>query len=435
MAAFSRVIPVRPEPLALARTLRDRPFRTVLWSADGRGPSWLACDPDLCCTALTPPEARCSCPADLEPVPQWIGYVPYEALRHLERPQEGTAGSRERPAPHHTTPHWARFRAVARIDTAVTVLGDDADAVDALAEGLQRPTASAGPVSLVDRSDALEDGRHAERVRAALERIARGDLYVVNLARLFQFDVLGDALDLLEHLGSVSCAPYCASFEGAGPTIVCSSPELLLLSGPGDIVLTRPIKGTRPRGVTPADDYRLAEELRSDPKERAELVMVTDIERNDLGRIAVAGSVQVVDPGSIATYGPVHHRLSTVSARRRASVSLRELFEAVLPSGSVTGAPKIKAMECIAQLEGARRGLYTGAHGYISHGGHARLAMSIRCLTVQDGTGHYHAGGGIVADSDPRREVAETHWKAAQLRSRPGKEDLPGSAWRQSRPR
>ena len=144
-------------------------------------------------------------------------------------------------------------------------------------------------------------------------------------------------------------------------------------------------------------------------------MMVVDVERNDLGRIARTGSVRVLGPPRVETFGSVHHRIARVTARLAPDVSRRELLEAMLPSGSVTGAPKIRAMEVIAELESARRGLYTGAVGALGHDGTLNLAMAIRTLTRRGEDAHYFAGGGIVADSVPAKEVTETRWKALQL--------------------
>jgi anthranilate/para-aminobenzoate synthase component I len=180
-------------------------------------------------------------------------------------------------------------------------------------------------------------------------------------------------------------------------------------------LVTKPIKGTRPRGADAPEDRRLAVELSRDPKEVAELTMVVDVERNDFGRVAETGSVRVRGEPIVETYGSVHHRIATIVARMREGVSRQELLESALPSGSVTGAPKVRAMEVIAELESARRGAYTGGLGYLSHDGAMRLAMAIRTLTVASGVGHYFAGGGIVADSSAEREVLETRWKASQM--------------------
>ena len=162
-------------------------------------------------------------------------------------------------------------------------------------------------------------------------------------------------------------------------------------------------------------DRAHAAELDADPKERAELTMIVDVERNDLGRIAVAGSVRVTTSPHVVTQRTVHHRVASIVAHARPDASRDDVLRAMLPSGSVTGAPKVRAMEVIATLEPHRRGLYTGAIGYIAHDGGLTWSMAIRTAVLHDGEGEYWTGGGIVSDSDPERELEETRWKALQL--------------------
>jgi anthranilate/para-aminobenzoate synthase component I len=258
---------------------------------------------------------------------------------------------------------------------------------------------------------------HRHRVRVALERIASGQLYQVNLARRFQFDVQGHALALLNSLGPMAEAPFAAALDLGEAQVVSTSPELFLDYRPDGRVVTRPIKGTRPRSSDPAEDRRLMLELDTSEKEQAELAMVIDIERNDLGRLAVPGSVRMSSPPTVVSYPTVHHREATVTATLAPEHDRASLLLAMMPSGSVTGAPKVAAMDLIAELESERRGLYTGALGYLTHAGGARLSMAIRVLTMRAGQAHYFAGGGIVADSDPEQELQETTWKAEQLRT------------------
>jgi anthranilate/para-aminobenzoate synthase component I len=259
------------------------------------------------------------------------------------------------------------------------------------------------------------DDAHRDRIERALELIVEGQIYQVNLARRFNFRLEGRSVDLVRRLVRTARAPFAFALELEGLTVAGSSPELLLAVDTRGRLETAPIKGTRPRGLDAAADARLAAELDADPKERAELSMVIDVERNDLGRVACTGSVRVRGEPRVETFGSVHHRVATVSAQLRPSINRRALLEAVLPSGSVTGAPKIRAMEVIGRLEASRRGLYTGGFGFLAHDGSMRLGMAIRTLTRRDGVAHYFAGGGIVADSDPSREVIETGWKAVQM--------------------
>jgi anthranilate/para-aminobenzoate synthase component I len=311
-------------------------------------------------------------------------------------------------------PSWFRYGAVAVVDRDVRVVGDDRARVDELARRIRhagRPTeARVEPMTGTE-----PDAAHAARIARALELIAEGEIYQVNLARRLDFRVTGTSLALLERLARTTRVPYAAALDVDGLAVASCSPELFLdVSKKGHLV-TLPIKGTRPRGIDAPSDARLVQELDQDPKERAELSMVVDVERNDLGRIAVTGSVRFAPSPRVETYGSVHHRVARVSADLRPGVSRTALLEAMLPSGSVTGAPKIRAMEVIASLESARRGLYTGALGYLAHDGSLRLSMAIRTLVARDSVGHYFSGGGIVLGSDPSREVEETRWKAAQL--------------------
>jgi anthranilate/para-aminobenzoate synthase component I len=256
---------------------------------------------------------------------------------------------------------------------------------------------------------------HRERVAAALELIRAGDIYQVNLARRLDVEVRGGLDGVFSRLLAAAPSPFAALLELPGVPSVCSTSPELFLATRGQSVETHPIKGTRRRGKDAQEDAALRRALDADPKERAELSMVIDLERNDLGKLAIPGSVRVIEDPIVVTHRTLHHRVARVAARMPPGVTPEALLEATLPSGSVTGAPKVRAMEVIAELEASRRGLYTGALGYLGHDGELRLAMAIRTLTVRGEEGHYHSGGGIVADSDPEREVEETRVKALQL--------------------
>jgi anthranilate/para-aminobenzoate synthase component I len=395
--------------------LAHRPGFALLWSATG-GPSYLACDPLQASNALDPePElALGSGPAarDLERAPRWIGLLPYEARRGLERHSEPDP----RPEPHCPRPVWHRYGAVVEVTSeGARVIGDDLDRVRELQGRLGAAAAEleAPRIELAEPVEAPE--RHVARVRRALEHIAKGDVYVINLARRFRFAVQGHPLAILEASSRHAPAPYAAALRFGELDVVSTSPELFLATEPGGRVETWPIKGTRPRGSDAPRDAELERDLDRDPKERAELAMVIDVERNDLGRVAERGSVRLLGAVRVETRGNVHHRVARVAARLAPGTSRTALLEAMLPSGSVTGAPKIRAMELSAGLEPHRRGLYTGALGFLRHDGSLVLAMAIRTLTVVGGDGHYFAGGGIVADSDPERETEETLWKARQV--------------------
>jgi hypothetical protein len=413
MTLFARVVSVPANPLAVARALADEPDFSFLWSATGQGPSYVACRA-IGSSELLDPDPELPLDGSFGPrgtVPRWIGVLPYECRRGIERTR---ARDDARAEPHLVRPAWRRYGAVVRVGRDVVVVGDRADLVDELA-GLVRSDGAARPISISPLGPAEADAVHSRRIETAIELIHEGEIYVVNLARRFEFAVSGRPIDVVARLAAHARAPYAGALTWDGVALAASSPELLLdLDARGNLV-TAPIKGTRPRGADAPDDRRLSDELGHDEKEIAELTMVVDVERNDFGRVAETGSVRVRGQPVVRTYGTVHHRVATVVARLRRGAPRASLLESVLPSGSVTGAPKVRAMEVIAELESARRGVYTGGFGYVSHDGAMRLGMAIRTLSVQSGVGHYFAGGGIVADSDAEREVLETKWKASQM--------------------
>jgi anthranilate/para-aminobenzoate synthase component I len=414
MIAEVRLTQLPLDPLRLARRLQHRPGFALLTGEWGE--TFLTCSPLRVSRELDPePTLALGSGGPLAAVPRWIGVVPYECRRGLER--QGGAPRDQRPLPHVTSPWWLRYGAVARIDpTSVAVLGDDAAAIRDLARSLCEPCDDQPLPAALEFNEALEaDAVHVARIERALELIAAGELYQVNLARRFRMRARGRAVDIFEKMASKTQRSYGAVLELSDARVVSTSPELFLeLTSQGEVI-TQPIKGTRPTFGDAAADLEMHRQLETDAKEHAELTMVLDVERNDLGRVCHAGSVRLVEGPLVRRYGTVHHRLATLSGRLRGEVSRRALLEATSPSGSVTGAPKVRAMDAIASLEAHRRGLYTGSYGVVFHDGSLKLAMAIRCLTIVGDEAHYHSGGGIVADSDPLREVEETRWKALQL--------------------
>lgn len=252
-------------------------------------------------------------------------------------------------------------------------------------------------------------------VARARAYIAAGDIYQVNLTQRFSALTDFEGFDLYRRLRSVSPAPFAAYLDvrGAfgGVEVLSSSPERFLRVD-GAHLETRPIKGTRPRGATPAEDERLAAELRASTKDLAEHVMIVDLERNDLGRIAVPGTVRVPEFAALESYRQVHHLVSTVEAERAPSAGLEATLRATFPGGSISGAPKVRALEIIDELEPTVRGVYCGSIGYVSAHGPIDLNIAIRTITLTDGVAHLHVGGAIVHDSDPEAEYAETLAKA-----------------------
>ena len=224
-----------------------------------------------------------------------------------------------------------------------------------------------------------------------------------------------DGIGLYRALRRVNPSPYLFFTRTPGFEVVGASPELLV-QVVGDRMSTHPIAGTRPRGTTPADDDRLADELRRDPKERAEHVMLVDLGRNDLGRVARPGTVSTSQYMEVERYSHVLHLVSHVEARLRPELDALDALRSVFPAGTLTGAPKIRAMQLIAAAEGERRGLYGGAVGYLGYDGNLDTAITIRSAVLKDGQAHVHTGAGIVARSVPESEFEETEHKAAALR-------------------
>jgi para-aminobenzoate synthetase component 1 len=252
-----------------------------------------------------------------------------------------------------------------------------------------------------------------ERIR---EWIAAGDIYQVNLAQAFEAELAGGSLfGLYRQLRDATPAPMAAWLALDGREVLCSSPESFLKIS-GRRIETRPIKGTRPRFPDPDDDLRSAYELQTSAKEIAELVMITDLLRNDLGQVCEFGTVEVAELLRLESLAQVHHLVSTVTGMLRSGIDAIEALAACFPGGSITGAPKKRAMEIIRELEQSPRGLYCGAIGWIGYHGECQFNIAIRTLLRENGKLTYHTGAGIVADSDPLREYDETLHKAAGIR-------------------
>lgn len=255
-----------------------------------------------------------------------------------------------------------------------------------------------------------------EAVERCLEYIRAGDIYQANLSRRWQAEVSKacTATDLFLRLRRTNPAPFAAlaQFEGLG--IASSSPERLLEVRDGWIA-SRPIAGTRPRADGTTSDAALIRELQEHPKERAEHIMLIDLERNDLGRLCVPGSVEVDEYMSIETYAHVHHIVSNVRGRLRAAATPGEIIAAMFPGGTITGCPKVRCMQIISELERSTRGPYTGSIGYLNRDGSMDLNILIRTLEIRGQALSFRAGAGIVADSIAQREVAETRAKARGL--------------------
>jgi anthranilate synthase component 1 len=264
------------------------------------------------------------------------------------------------------------------------------------------------------REDAPQD--YVSTVNAVLEHIAAGDIYQANLSRAWQ-GTLADTIephDVYRRLRLANPAPFAALAVLDDVGIVSSSPERLIEVRNG-IASTRPIAGTRPRRTDRSDDVVRLQELRANPKERAEHVMLIDLERNDLGRICAAGTVEVNEFMALESYAHVHHIVSNVRGRLRTGVTPGQTIAAVFPGGTITGCPKVRCMQIIAELENAPRGAYTGSMGYLNRDGSMDLNILIRTLEIRGRNISFRAGAGIVADSVAERELEETRAKARGL--------------------
>ena len=347
------------------------------------------------------------------PEPRVIGYLGYDLARVIERLPGG-------PPPGNEGPDlWlAAYGAVARwsdgagSESEAEIVGPDPRARAALAEALDRPARpqlapSFGP--LVPHDD---DAHYLARVDRVHDYLAAGDVYQVNLARRLTARIAapGDPLALYAALAAVAPAPYGALIEADGATVVSGSPERFLASI-GDRIETRPIKGTRAAGDG------AAEALAASPKDAAEHLMIVDLLRNDLGKIAQTGSVAVDRLGYVVELPALCHKVSRVSARPRPGTGYAELLRATFPGGSITGAPKPRAMQLIDELEPVRRGPYCGALGYFGARGAFDLAIAIRIGAMSRGELRVDVGGGIIADSDAVAELAETELKARGWRA------------------
>ncbi len=315
-----------------------------------------------------------------------------------------------------------RVFAVAEADSIGELARLERDALEAASSLSRGESAATSPPPALCITEE-EPERHLSRIRRAQEYIRAGDIYQANLSRPWRIALapgVHGRLDashagaLYARLSAANPAPFAALLQWEGIAVLSSSPERLIRVSGGEVE-TRPIAGTRPRTRRPGVDAAEAAALVSHPKERAEHIMLIDLERNDLGRVCEAGSVRVDELMVTETYAHVHHIVSNVRGRLRPDVTPIGAFRAVFPGGTITGCPKFRCMQIIAELEAEGRGAYTGSLGFLSLDGTMDLNILIRSLTLFDGGITFRAGGGIVADSVPERELEETRAKARGL--------------------
>ncbi|MCI5759423.1 MAG: aminodeoxychorismate synthase component I [Eubacterium sp.] len=276
-----------------------------------------------------------------------------------------------------------------------------------------RSDAGEGTGEVIFSSDYGEED-YEETIRRLVEYMRAGDIYVMNMTRRITAEHIGDPYQMFRYLRKHNPSPFGAFLSFGEYEIVCASPERFLRVRDG-AVETSPIKGTRKRGDTPEEDQRLRQELVESEKDKSELLMIVDLERNDLNRVCVPGSVKVPRMYYIESFATVHHLISDVTGRLRPECSAVDLLDAAFPGGSITGAPKRRAMEIIDEQENSSRGLYTGVIGYLGLDGNCDFNIVIRTAVCRNGCCSIGVGGGITVDSDPEFEYEETNQKAAAL--------------------
>lgn len=361
----------------------------------------------------------------------FVGYLGYDVVRHLERLPDKAVD--ELGLPELTMLLVTDLAAVDHHECAVVLIAnaivdpgmgpDDLDAVyadaldrlDAMQAALDTPAPSTlavvTPAPPKPATSRTPPGEYRPAVEFALEAIRAGEIFQIQVGQRFTVETSADPLDVYRVLRTLNPSPYMYFLRTADVDIVGSSPEALVTVHGGRAVL-HPIAGTRKRGSTVERDAALAAELVSDPKEQAEHVMLVDLARNDLGRISAPGSVEVVEFGAVERYSHVWHIVSTVESQVADGNDAFDVLTATFPAGTLTGAPKVRAMELIDELEPVRRGVYGGAVGYLDAAGDLDVAIAIRTAVMRDGVAHVQAAAGIVADSKPELEELETRNKA-----------------------
>lgn len=355
-----------------------------------------------------------------------VGYIGYETVNEFEHLPEPKAV-----LPHPSTQlaladdlvvfdnvrHTLKVVAYVHVDEYGDLESAYADAelrIRTVEARLNRPISELNdpqPCGSVEFESNMDRETFTDIVKRAKEYIVAGDIIQVVLSQRFTAELKASPLSLYRALRLINPSPYLFFLKFNGHVLVGSSPEIMVRLT-GRTMELRPIAGTRPRGVTEQEDRALADELLADKKERAEHVMLVDLGRNDLGRIAQTGSVQVRDFMTVERYSHVMHIVSDVHAEISPGHDALDVIRATFPAGTLSGAPKIRAMEIINELEPCPRGTYGGAVGYIAYNGDMDLAITIRTLEVEDGQVSVQAGAGIVADSDPDSEFEETRNKA-----------------------
>jgi len=351
----------------------------------------------------------------------WLGFFSYDLLHHVERIATRAAADHTFPLIElgffrtvlcydHASQRWTACRLIRGGQSSESATSEVSRLLDRLSTAPLPPQKPSPPLRCRLCSNFTRQ-QYEAAVARTLEYIAAGDIYQVNIAQRFEGRLQAPPHLLAQRLFDASPAPFSAFLPLGDRAIVSSSPERFLMVR-DRTVETWPIKGTRPRGATPEQDARLLRELLASEKETAELTMITDLLRNDIGRVCSYGSVNVASHRAVASFRNVHHTYSRVMGRLRRDTTVSDLIRATFPGGSVTGAPKVRAMEIIEEIEPTSRGPYCGAIGYIGVDGSIDLSIVIRTILCEGDRITFQVGGGIVADSLPALEYDETLHKA-----------------------
>jgi anthranilate synthase component I len=365
-----------------------------------------------------------------------VGYAGYDTVRYVERLPNPPPD--DRGLPDLSFALYDQMVVFDNVQKTMTVIalawvGETADElrraydraceqIDGIVDVLSSPNGNLRPADIDARGDAVHvpwesnftQARFEDAVRRCVEYIRAGDIFQVVISQRLTLPLLSDPLEVYRTLRIVNPSPFMFFLRTPSATLVGSSPEIMVRVVDREVTV-RPLAGTRRRGQSPAEDKQLEEELLADPKERAEHVMLVDLGRNDVGRVAQYGTVRLSDVMVIERYSHVMHITSNVTGTLRADCDAFDALAACLPAGTVSGAPKVRAMEIIDELEPHRRGPYAGAVGYIDFGGNMDTCIALRTIVVKEGTAYVQAGAGIVADSVPSLEYQETLNKAGGL--------------------
>ncbi|MDE3095544.1 MAG: anthranilate synthase component I [Chloroflexota bacterium] len=413
------------ERLARYSFIGTEPYR-VLQTADGGGDPLLAIDQEL----------RRFAPVRVEGLPRFhggaVGYLAYEVARYYEKlpvPDADPQGFPESIFLFTDTllvfdhlQHTIKVVSHARLDGDIDAAYRQATwKIDELVQRLAKPLTALPYAVAASRppraSEAVSNTTREDfmrKVERAKEYIVRGETYQIQVSQRFRRDTDAHPFEVYRALRTVNPSPYMYYLELGDVHVVGASPEMLIRVEDG-VIETHPIAGTRRRGRDAEDEQRMADELQTSEKERAEHIMLVDLARNDLGRVCTPGSVRVTSLMAVERYSHVMHMVSHVVGKLRPDVTTYDALRAYFPHGTVTGAPKIRTMQIIAELEGERRGGYGGCVGYFDMSGNCDTALAIRTIWMKPGVAYVQAAGGVVYDSTPEEEYLESHNKARAL--------------------